>query len=738
MSISFHLALIVLCYVTTSFACNTIPIPANATGSCCVPFTRQDGLPGTGCIDTTNGECTAQNGAFQLGTTCAQGECGSSCQRGFCVEFFSTGDNCNFLPGYGCGDAPLGQELADCPMVLGACCSMTDGCRDSVPAYNCSSIMDGVFIPGGTCAEDCGGNCCNPMGMLVPGVNTRCGCGRDSGISGEYTFCRAGADCTTDMADGVNCYTIERSFQDQAKKDAEFDEEDEEELYSKRAFLGDLGIDPSVMIFGNRYCIPTLTFAPTAGETCSCGIGFSDSAVMVNGVDIYCNLASGIGPDFMNRLPFDFGPSVTSANGFDDTNSPLNLNNWNGFAGPFSGNPAAIPADQTVWLCFDLTVPVGTQGPVQVEIGAGAGFPSGAPQTTGPHAASFFASLIAPIVITENNDTVFIMNITLSDGMTTIDLEENDVIPISVFSDINNLFLGALVAVNETISSVFFLINRPTLADVSVTDLTDPYAVGPFVGEPGSYSANINIQLSTGTILRLENFAFALQQQPQVSGDPHFKGLKGQKYDFHGVPNKIFNLITDDAVTVNALFVDADLRPQKNKTYIGALGFTVCDPNGISLKLVFKCNRDSENTKSILLNGKEVAEGSFTDLGVATVVQTGLKNGKTRITTKHGYKFSMRFSSSRHSTCHINFKTSYQPIQGHSLPHGVLGQTAGLPSNLVGDDMNSPNIVEGNVEDYIVQEGDLFGTTFKFNKYTEGKCPSTIEIEDASLSGMAE
>ena len=50
------------------------------------------------------------------------------------------------------------------------------------------------------------------------------------------------------------------------------------------------------------------------------------------------------------------------------------------------------------------------------------------------------------------------------------------------------------------------------------------------------------------------------RREPQVKGDPHFVGFRGQKYDFHGEVDGVFNIITDINFHLNARFVNADLR----------------------------------------------------------------------------------------------------------------------------------------------------------------------------------
>jgi len=55
----------------------------------------------------------------------------------------------------------------------------------------------------------------------------------------------------------------------------------------------------------------------------------------------------------------------------------------------------------------------------------------------------------------------------------------------------------------------------------------------------------------------------------------------------------------------------------------------------------------------------------------------------------------------------------------HEYPHGVLGQTAD-PSVVAVPETNSlqgEGVIEGNWMDYRIEGDDLFGTSFKYNRF---------------------
>lgn len=83
------------------------------------------------------------------------------------------------------------------------------------------------------------------------------------------------------------------------------------------------------------------------------------------------------------------------------------------------------------------------------------------------------------------------------------------------------------------------------------------------------------------------------------------------------------------------------------------------------------------------------------------------------------YTIRMWFSSSRHSSCHITLKASYVQNPFGKYPHGVLGQTANpdVVAMTGVKTMQGEGVIEGDWTDYRIDGDDLFGISFKYNKF---------------------
>lgn len=227
---------------------------------------------------------------------------------------------------------------------------------------------------------------------------------------------------------------------------------------------------------------------------------------------------------------------------------------------------------------------------------------------------------------------------------------------------------------------------------------------------------------------------------PTLTGDPHIIGFNGQKFDFHGKANHVFNLVSDEYVQINSLFLEADLRPRKVfKTYVGALGFKAG-----SDRLLVECDRD--NARHIaLLNGKPITPKIVHELGYGSVYSTNDLKLKINI---GDYFFKVKFSSSNHSSCHINFRSKFngdaavvsQNIE--SRPHGVLGQTIGKKVIKIDQKkvMQGEGIIDGVWTEYQIVGDDIFGDDFKYNRYNEviakNKKSENVYYKEASAVGF--
>jgi len=259
-----------------------------------------------------------------------------------------------------------------------------------------------------------------------------------------------------------------------------------------------------------------------------------------------------------------------------------------------------------------------------------------------------------------------------------------------------------------------------------------PFESNAFV--PVSGPVNLVIDVDFGRSAPPQRVALVFSfQQAQISGDPHFVGFRNQRYDFHGFAGDIYNIVTDTGLHMNSHFVDADLRVQKTKTYMGAIAIKVCHHLYGPIKFLFSCERGSLNQQKIEVSFKngttvDIEKNSKYDFGKPLMVKRSrLANKKTVLTTAYGYQFQFRFSSSQHSSCHVNLRSKYTK-QGGPYPHGVLGQTTyGVP-NAKGEGRNSLNIVEGKVSDYV--EPELFSHSSKYSKFKRA-CGPILDVMDS-------
>jgi len=64
-----------------------------------------------------------------------------------------------------------------------------------------------------------------------------------------------------------------------------------------------------------------------------------------------------------------------------------------------------------------------------------------------------------------------------------------------------------------------------------------------------------------------------------VGGDPHFFGFLGEKYEFNGEPGRVYNLLTDDKLQVNAEI--GKWHWQGNETIISKLAFRTANDHRV-------------------------------------------------------------------------------------------------------------------------------------------------------------
>jgi len=227
---------------------------------------------------------------------------------------------------------------------------------------------------------------------------------------------------------------------------------------------------------------------------------------------------------------------------------------------------------------------------------------------------------------------------------------------------------------------------------------------------------------------------------PSLDGDaildPHFTGLNGHKYDFQGEPNKVFALISEPHVQVNARFLNAS-----------GIGHA---PNGTTV-MGDICIRFCHSTVIVEPAGRVTLSG----LTSPNLVVERLANGSTSVVAGLWSILVQPWGKGRsyHNIKHIQL---HSPILAGAL-HGVLGVTAlAHPQSQPSRDDRTPSPtphcqaknegaceVPGEWHEYEVQSTDLCGTKFKYSKFDMKKCANIVAdikrgVAELSLLQQAE
>jgi hypothetical protein len=208
----------------------------------------------------------------------------------------------------------------------------------------------------------------------------------------------------------------------------------------------------------------------------------------------------------------------------------------------------------------------------------------------------------------------------------------------------------------------------------------------------------------------------------QVTADPHFVSLRGEKFDFHGEPNKYFNLYSDRNVQANALFVDWQLEWQPD--------FTAMSELGIKWKAM-RIKIDAVS-KLLFVNDVQVYDMWFDGGFIRTVDKLRGKYADVPdrvedfgdfsvgyLIRLQNYEFLVTISTDNlHPSrpTFLNFFASFYNMPAPPDAHGVVGQTGRYKGGLrVSEGSQGEGIVEGHYLDYEVS--NLWADNFKHNRW---------------------
>eukprot|EP00824_Muranothrix_gubernata_P023898 TRINITY_DN66_c0_g1_i2.p1 TRINITY_DN66_c0_g1~~TRINITY_DN66_c0_g1_i2.p1 ORF type:complete len:436 (+),score=92.62 TRINITY_DN66_c0_g1_i2:57-1364(+) len=239
-----------------------------------------------------------------------------------------------------------------------------------------------------------------------------------------------------------------------------------------------------------------------------------------------------------------------------------------------------------------------------------------------------------------------------------------------------------------------------------------------FYGEGSARIESVEVEVPSAA----DGFAwgeFKYLLQPVVDGDPHFTGFHGGQYDVMGEPGKVFSILSDSNVAVNARFIQ---YPEDEATYMGEIGVVVgtshlhVDTSGVMTLHPLR----SEDSHTYLLDN----DGTATYEGQEIVIRAS--GWVIRISRK----LEMRDTKLLHLD--VAFDTITGAAPSGSCPHGLWGQTVCRAGRSVGQGTQGEGVIEGTWRDYVIESDDLFDPVFAYNRFTmqrEGEGEGTLITE---------
>ena len=203
---------------------------------------------------------------------------------------------------------------------------------------------------------------------------------------------------------------------------------------------------------------------------------------------------------------------------------------------------------------------------------------------------------------------------------------------------------------------------------------------------------------------------------PSIQGDPQFVGLRGQSYQVHGIDGAVYNIISEQSTQVNARFVflrsgecpliggfaDSNCWSHPG-SYLGELSFQQLVDGELHAALV-TAGPAKKGFAGVQMDGKVVAIGQTVSFGSFSL--TVKSTHSVEVTTEH---FAFELSN---SDMFVNQAVRATVPLSSLSSHGLLGQTHS------GKTHPGPlRHVEGNVDDYVIADSDVFGTDFLYNQF---------------------
>ena len=262
-------------------------------------------------------------------------------------------------------------------------------------------------------------------------------------------------------------------------------------------------------------------------------------------------------------------------------------------------------------------------------------------------------------------------------------------------------------------------LSGPNIVDLNVTEFIQITGTGAN-GQPLTHVTQCNYQYEFV-------FNYNISGPPtgaNIVGDPQFKGLRGQSFQVHGVDGAVYNLISDSNMQLNTRFTFLEgprpcpVMPSTGKVSAACWSHPGSYLSELALKtsggsqLLIVSGEASQGFASIQLDGKTLTVGSTSELSYSdSSVAGSLTVDSTHELTIRSGVFELVVES---NDGFLNLRSVY--VSAANWPklaaHGLLGQT--WQNKRYGGKIKE---IEGDVDDYLIEDDNLFGDNFLFNKF---------------------
>ena len=211
-----------------------------------------------------------------------------------------------------------------------------------------------------------------------------------------------------------------------------------------------------------------------------------------------------------------------------------------------------------------------------------------------------------------------------------------------------------------------------------------------------------------------------------VTGDPQFVGLRGQSFQVHGVDGAVYNLISDKSMQLNSRFTFLEgprpcpVMPSTGKISSACWSHPGSYLSELALKtiggsqLLIVSGEAATGFASITLDGEALPQGASAKLDFGNSGLTGsVSVDNSHEVTIHAGHFDITLEN---NDGFVNLRHVSVPSASWSQlkSHGLLGQTWSNKRY-----SGKIKYIEGDVDDYLIEDDNMFGDAFLYNRFTQ-------------------